>query len=182
MILVVRVVTLYYLLENGVEIPRFLQLTSSNAIYFGITNEIIEKLAKKLNIQLSRKEIGELAKKYIIDLAEGKTNLSKKERLEEANLKIKEAIARIKEWEADHLEIFEKKPSSKAKEVIKTRAHNALEYINLKQFITIKNDVSGFKGICDFCKWETVETTTEKTLNELSRHLTAVHSKEILQK
>lgn len=154
----------------------------NSSIYFSLTAEIISKIAEKLDKQLSRKDLGNLAKNYLVELAEGKTNLSRKERIEEATVKIKEATARIKIWEADHLELFEKKPSTKAEKAIKERAFNEIESKNLLQFITIQNDVSGFKGICDFCKWETVETTTEKTQKELSRHLSAVHSKEILKK
>lgn len=154
----------------------------NSSIYFSLTAEIISKIAEKLDKQLSRKDLGNLAKNYLIELAEGKINLSKKERLEEANLQIKEATARIKIWEADHLELFEKKPSSKAEKAIKERAFNEIESKNLLQFIKIENNVSGFKGTCDFCGWNIVETTTEKTQKELSRHLTAIHSKEILQK
>ncbi len=103
-------------------------------------------------------------------------------RIKEQKLRKLTAEATIKEYEVQHIETFEKPPSSQAETAIKTRVHNETESKNLLRFITIENNVSGFKGICDFCKWETVETTTEKTQKELSRHLTAVHSKEILKR
>ena len=103
-------------------------------------------------------------------------------RIKNAKARKLEAEATIKEFEVQHIESFEKPPGIQAKEAIKTRVHNETESQNLLQFITIENNISGFKGICDFCKWEIVEPTTEKTQKELSRHLTAIHSKEILKK
>lgn len=100
----------------------------------------------------------------------------KKVRIEKLKVEID-----IKKKELSYMETFDKTPTSQAKKAIEKRVLTQNELGNVQQYITLRTNGTGFTGICDFCKLDITEKTRDRTLSELSRHLIACHSKEILK-
>ena len=108
-------------------------------------------------------------------------DLDYENKLKAAKLKKLEAEAKIKTWEADHLETFDKPASPQAKKAIIERVLTQNEIGNVEKYITLHVNGTGFEGKCDFCKLGITEGTRERTLLECTRHLIACHRKEILK-
>lgn len=70
----------------------------NESIYFSITNTVIEKLTERLGKQLSRGDIGEIAKQLVLDFSEGKITQanSKDDSKELRNEKLKQEIQKLK--------------------------------------------------------------------------------------
>ena len=159
-------------------------MTSKRYTIYISDEKLIEFLDAKSNISEFFTEIARDVNSGKLNESEGNIDLDiKKAKLEKTKVDTvnKKIDTEIKKIELSWMETSKNKPSPQAEQAIKSRVLNTIESVNLLKFITIKDDISGFRGTCDFCKWDIVETTTEKTQNELSRHLTACHSDKILE-
>ena len=122
---------------------------------------------------------GELISKSDVDL----DNRLKKAKLEKiiVDTENKKLDSEIKKITLSYIKISDKPPSPQAKKAIKERVLTQNEIGNVEQYITLRANGTGFQGKCDFCKLDITEGTRERTLLECTRHLIAVHSKEILK-
>ena len=125
--------------------------------------------------------IEDLIEKFLNNQLVEPQDLDYENKLKAAKLKKLEAEAKIKTWEADHLETFDKPASPQAKKAIIERVLTQNEIGNVEKYITLRVNGSGFQGKCDFCKLDITEGTREKTLLECTRHLIACHRTEILK-
>lgn len=166
-------------------------MPSTKSIYFSITNKIIEKLAIKLDKQLSRKEIAELAKNYLIDLVENKKEIDPDlEYKILRNQKIKKSLVEtdlnieIKKRQLQHWDSFGTAPSKAADKAIKEgfRELTSEEVEHISKFIALEHTFDGYRITCLQCTNQFNYKTRLEALHDAARHLSAVHGKKILQK
>lgn len=181
-------VIIFFQLDLGLQVDKKFWLrfmAKKNSFYFGFSPKQVEQLANRLGKPLSRQDIQDLAKNYLIDLIEGKNNLSNKERIEAANVRIKEADATIKESIALHIKTFGKTPSYSANKAIKDKAFrelNSQEVEQISKFIALENTFDGYRITCLKCRLQVEYKNRLEALHEAARHLSGVHGQEILQK
>ena len=177
--------------------------------YFTLSSEQIEKLAIKFGKQLSRQDIQDLAKNYIIDLIEGKKQADpdleyKKLRNLDLKVKISKNLIQLGHSSDDAIKILkeEKKlelpknyksfggwkddarPTGELKTNFETdyRELTSDETDEIVKFISFKNTFDGWEITCFKCQNPTTYKDRLVALHDAARHLSAVHSKEILKK
>ncbi len=162
-------------------------MAKKNSFYFGFSPQQVEKLANKLGKAISRQDIQNLAKNYLIDLIEGEKILEPEAALKFRKLKAETEIAESK---ALYWKNFSKPPTHLANKAIKNKAlsENSLreltenEIDEIVKHITLENTFDGFRITCKHCRLETYYNDRLEALHEAARHLSAVHGEKILQK
>ena len=177
--------------------------------YFNLSSEQIEKLANKFGKALSRKEIQDLAKNYIIDLIEGKKETDpdleyKKLRNLDLKVKISKNLIQLGHSPDDAIKIHKEekklelpknyesfggwKDDAKSTTEPKTnfethyRELTSDEVDEIVKHIALENTFDGWKITCLHCRNEVTYKDRLEALHQAARHLSAVHGKEILQK
>lgn len=140
----------------------------------------------------SKANVSDFLVNLVEDFRTGKLNYSQGDidlEIKKVRLKKLTAEAKIKTWEADHIETFGKTPSYSAEKAIKERASNEKSFRELTEdeinlivkHITLENTFEGYRITCKHCQNRVNYENRLEALHDGARHLSAVHGQKILK-